>query len=91
MSTDLDKPIFVLDLEQSLSSIYKKEIILAIFRPPFINGRPQETVLVFWRKKALVPVFEAIFPLFSFASFFEKESPGVSGGDWGIGGHRTMP
>ena len=38
-----------------------------IFRPPFINGRPQDTDSVFWKKKkALVPVFGAIFPLFSF-------------------------
>ena len=39
----------------------------ALFRPPFINGRPQDSVSVFG--KALVPFFEAISPCF-FHLFF---------------------
>ena len=38
-----------------------------IFRPPFINGRPQETDFIFGR--ALVPFFETKPPFFSFTSF----------------------
>ena len=42
---------------------------LTFFRPPFINGRPQNLVSVFWKKPK--PLFLRNFPLFfSFASFF---------------------
>ena len=48
------------------------------FRPPFINGRPQDSVSVFG--KALVPFFESLVPVFFICFFigiiFKKESPG---------------
>ena len=47
-------------------------------------ARPQETDSVFGEKKALVPVFGAIFPLFfSFASFLKMSHWGSPGGDQG--------
>ena len=39
---------------------FQKLVIGSFFRPPFINGRPQETVSVFGR--SLPPVFEVISP-----------------------------
>ena len=55
------------------SSEFKKnwfcsQSLLYFFRPPFINGRPQDSVSVFW-KKALVPFFESLVPVF-FICFF---------------------
>ena len=39
-------------------------ILYDIFRPLFINGRPQDSDSVFGRKKALVPFFESQSPPF---------------------------
>ena len=52
-----------------------------IFRPPFINGRPQDLVSVFWKKKSQSPCFWGIFPcFFHLLNFFKQESPGVTRG-----------
>ena len=41
-----------------------------LFRPPFINGRPQDLVSVFWRKKKpLPPFFESKCPFFIYIIF----------------------
>merc|ERR1712020_265265 len=58
-----------------------------IFRPPFINGRPQDSDSVFW--KSHYPQFLSQSVPFSFASFFihficKKESPGVTSGHQGV-------
>ena len=55
----------------------------SVFRPPFINGRPQDSVSVFW---TLVPFFEPKPPFFSVASFLKRShqgTPGVTGGHQG--------
>ena len=63
----------------------QSEFIL-IFRPPFINGRPQDSVSVFGR--GFAHAFGHLVPFFSFASFLKRshqESQGVTrshGGDW---------
>ena len=55
---------------------FRQTISYTIFRPPFINGRPQDSVSVFGEKKALVPFFEVKAPLFSFKTFSAKSSAG---------------
>ena len=62
--------------------------ISKVFRPPFINGRPQDSVSVFWRTFLLSSsslFFQTIVksPLFSFALFLKRSyqgSPGVTKG-----------
>merc|ERR1712001_364742 len=55
-----------------------------LFRPPFINGRPQDSDSVFWKKKGLVPFFEVKAPLFFiyiiFIHIICQGSPGVTRG-----------
>ena len=45
----------------------KRFRITQLFRPPFINGRPQDSDSVFW--KALPPVFESKCPFFIYIIF----------------------
>jgi len=72
-----------------MATRHQKEIVtflLKLFRAPFINGRPQDLVSVFWKKPK--PLFLRNFPLFfsftsfSFTSFVRghQESPGVTRG-----------
>ena len=64
------------------------------FRPPFINGRPQDSDSVFWKKKKkpLTPVFEEFSPVFFISIIFKKESPGVTRGcQWETEGDRGRP
>ena len=51
---------------------------IMFFRPPFINGRPQDSDSVFWKKKPLTPVFEEFSPVFFICIIFKKESQGVT-------------
>merc|ERR1712218_539148 len=54
---------------------------IPLFRPPFINGRPQDSDSVFWKKKKkkpLTPVFEEFSYVFFICIIFKKESPGVT-------------
>ena len=74
------------------------------FRPPFINGRPQDLVSVFWKKGHYPPFLSQSVPFsftsFSFTSFVRghQESPGVTrgrpgetGGDQArLLGHRSV-
>ena len=34
-----------------------KNYYIDFIRPPFINGRPQDLVSVFWKKKGISPIF----------------------------------
>merc|ERR1711884_361368 len=81
----LNFSFFTINLVCKIHDIY-------FFRPPFINGRPQDSDSVFW-KKAIVPFFEVKAPLFSFTSFSftsfvrgHQESPGVTRGHQGSPG-----
>ena len=60
--------------------------MLLLFRPPFINGRPQDSDSVFWKKKPLTPVFEEFSPVFLFASFLKRSHQGSPGECWTIVG-----
>ena len=51
--------------------------VFVIFRPPFINGRPQKTDFIFGAK---APVFEEFSPVFFICFIFKRESPGVTRG-----------
>ena len=57
-----------------------------------LMARPQETVSIFW-KRTFVPVFEAISPLFSFASFLKTggDQEGTGGRPGEAGGDRSRP
>ena len=62
--------------------IFLRIYILPIFRPPFINGRPQDSDSVFGKKRDF-PLFLVTFPLvFSFA--------GATGGDRGALGYHWV-
>ena len=51
----------------------------AFFRPPFINGRPQDSDSVFG-ENPLTPVFGEFSSVFFISIIFKKESPGVTRG-----------
>ena len=56
-----------------------------VFRPPFINGRPQDSVSVFWKKSHYSLFLEPFFPCFFHLHHFQKGvtrgKPGETGGD----------
>ena len=65
----------------------ERMLISILFRPPFINGRPQKTDFIFGEKKAKAPVFEEFSPVFfisfsftSFVTWVHQGSPGVTRG-----------